>query len=51
MSLQTILNQADIFQDLTSDQLERIAQICIEKQFALDPAKNDRHASPWPKLR
>jgi CRP-like cAMP-binding protein len=35
MSLQTILNQADIFQELSSDQLERIAEICIEKQYGL----------------
>jgi CRP-like cAMP-binding protein len=35
MSLQTILKQADIFQELTSEQLERIDEICIERQYGL----------------
>ncbi|MGD8605257.1 MAG: cyclic nucleotide-binding domain-containing protein [Anaerolineales bacterium] len=35
MSNQIILNQADIFQELTPDQLDRIAQICVEKEYAL----------------
>jgi CRP/FNR family cyclic AMP-dependent transcriptional regulator len=35
MSLQTILEQADIFQELTPEQLERISDICIEKEYSL----------------
>jgi CRP-like cAMP-binding protein len=35
MSLRTILNQADIFHELSDDQLESISGICIEKEFKL----------------
>ena len=45
MSLQTILDQADIFQELTSDQLERIAAVCIEKEFALGELIFEEHAA------
>lgn len=35
MSLRTILNQADIFHELSNDQLDRMSEICIEKEYAL----------------